>query len=250
MIKTENFFVYGRNPVIESAKLQSNSVSKIFIKNSIPPNSYSDLTALIKANRIPFVTVPEKKIEKLVGYVNHQGFVAQLTTIEYTDFFTWAEEIDLSKNPAVLLLDSIEDPHNFGAILRTAAAAGISAVIVPSQNQAPLNATVFKTSAGTAGRIPVIRVQTIQQGFKDLKLAGFTVLALDGSSDTTIWESQIDEPVAFVIGNEGRGVSDKLMKVVDGSLMLPMENDVESLNASVTAALVCYEWKRKKLSVE
>jgi 23S rRNA (guanosine2251-2'-O)-methyltransferase len=237
--------VYGRNPVIEIATSQAKTVSKIFIKNSIPPNSYTDLTSLTKANLIPLVTVPEKKIEKLVGHVNHQGFVAQLSTLEYTDFFNWIENVDLSQNPAVLLLDGIEDPHNFGAILRTAAAAGMSAVIVPSEYQAPLNATVFKTSAGTAGRIPVIRVQNTVQGFKDLKLAGFKIFALDGNSNTTIWESELNEPVAFIIGNEGRGVSGKLMKMADDTLMLPMENEVESLNASVTAALVCYEWKRQ-----
>ncbi len=250
MSKTENFYVYGRNPVVEVASTQGHSVSKIFVRNSIPPNSYSNLTDSIKANLIPIVTVPEKKLEQLVGKVNHQGFVAQLSKIEYTNFFSWVEEVDLSKNPAVLLLDGIEDPHNFGAILRTAAASGISAVIVPSQKQAPLNATVFKTSAGTAGRIPVIRVQTTQQGFKDLKLAGFSILALDSSSNTSIWDSEIDSPVAFIIGNEGRGVSSKLMKMVDDTIMLPMENNVESLNASVTAALVCYEWKRKKLIVK
>lgn len=245
MSNSDNFYVFGRNPVIEAATSQAKTISKIYIRNSIPPNSYSDLTAHTKANLIPIVTVPEKKIEKLVGNVNHQGFVAQISNLEYTDFFDWIEHIDLSSNPGVLLLDGIEDPHNFGAILRTAAAAGIAAVIVPSQYQAPLNATVFKTSAGTAGRIPVIRVQNSVQGFKDLKLAGFKIFALDSASKSTIWDTKFEEPIAFIIGNEGRGVSSKLMKKVDGTLMLPMENNVESLNASVTAALICYEWKRK-----
>jgi len=247
MPKTENFYVYGRKPVEEIVQSRGSSVSKIFVKNSIPPNSYSNLTSLTKANSIPIVTVPEKKIESLVGRASHQGFVAQLTKLEYTSFFNWIEEIDLQQNPAVLLLDGIEDPHNFGAILRTAAAAGVSAVIVPSQNQAPLNATVFKTSAGTAGRIPVIRVQTTMQGFKDLKLAGFEIYALDGNAEFTVWDTIFKSPVAFVIGNEGRGVSSKLMKSADGIVKLPMENNVESLNASVTAALVCYEWKRKRI---
>lgn len=246
MSKSENFYVYGRNPVEELAKTRSNSVSKIFVKNSIPPNSYANLTATIKANSVPLVTVPENKILKLVGSVNHQGFVAQLTKLEYENFYDWIEEQELSKNPAVLLLDGIEDPHNFGAILRSAAASGISAVIVPSQNQAPLNATVFKTSAGTAGRIPVIRVQTTMQGYKDLKLAGFTIFAMDGNSNTSMWDVDFEGPVAFVIGNEGRGVSKGLMKKVDQTLFIPMINSVESLNASVTAALISYEWQRKK----
>lgn len=245
MSKTGNFYVYGRNSVVEIVTNKAKTVNKIFVKNSIPPNSYSNLITSTKENLIPLVTVPEKKLEKIVGRVNHQGFVAQITNLEYLDFYSWIEEINLASYPGVLLLDGIEDPHNFGAILRTAAAAGMAAVIVPSQHQAPLNATVFKTSAGTAGRIPIIRVQNSVQGFKDLKLAGFKVYALSSDSDKAIWELQVNEPTAFVIGNEGRGISNKLMKMVDYTLMLPMENNVESLNASVTAALVCYEWKKK-----
>jgi 23S rRNA (guanosine2251-2'-O)-methyltransferase len=245
MSKTGNFYVYGRNSVVEIVTNKAKTVNKIFVKNSIPPNSYSNLITSTKENLIPLVTVPEKKLEKIVGRVNHQGFVAQITNLEYLDFYSWIEEINLASYPGVLLLDGIEDPHNFGAILRTAAAAGMAAVIVPSQHQAPLNATVFKTSSGTAGRIPIIRVQNTVQGFKDLKLAGFKVYALSSDSDKAIWELQVNEPTAFVIGNEGRGISNKLMKMVDYTLMLPMENNVESLNASVTAALVCYEWKKK-----
>ncbi len=245
MSKSGNFYVYGRNSVVEVVTNKAKTINKIFVKNSIPPNSYSDLITIAKENLIPLVTVPEKKLEKIVGRVKHQGFVAQITSLEYLDFYSWIEEINLASYPGVLLLDGIEDPHNFGAILRTAAAAGMAAVIVPSQHQAPLNATVFKTSAGTAGRIPVIRVQNSTQGFKDLKLAGFKVYALSSDSKKAIWELQVNEPTAFVIGNEGRGISNKLMKMIDSSLMLPMENNVESLNASVTAALVCYEWKKK-----
>lgn len=247
MSNSENFYIYGRKPVEELAENNSNSVNKVFIKNSIPPNSYKNLSATLKANSIPFVTVPEKKLESLVGNVNHQGFVAQRSELEYTNFFDWVETIDLRNNPAVFLLNGIEDTHNFGAILRTAAAAGIAAVVVPSHNQAPLNATVFKTSAGTAGRIPVIRVQDSNQAFKDLKLAGFEIIALDGQATTSLWEVDFNAPSAFVIGNEGRGIDKRILKNSDQTLMLPMENEVESLNASVTAALIAYEWKRKRL---
>jgi 23S rRNA (guanosine2251-2'-O)-methyltransferase len=188
------------------------------------------------------------KLSNLVGRVNHQGFVAQISQIEYQNFFDWVQTLDLSGNPAVLLLDGIEDPHNMGAILRTAAAAGISAVIIPTQHQAPVNATVFKTSAGTAGRIPVIRVHDTNQGFKDLKLAGFKLAALEMNTDKTVWDADFDSPTAFIIGNEGRGVSKSLIKKCDVLLNIPMEHNVESLNASVTAALISYEWKRRRQS--
>ncbi|MFV1883585.1 MAG: 23S rRNA (guanosine(2251)-2'-O)-methyltransferase RlmB [Balneola sp.] len=247
MPKTENFFIYGKKPVEEALSARANQLDKIFVKNSISPSSYKNLSKTALVNRVPMVTVPDAKIFNLVGRVNHQGFVAQMSNIEYSNFFDWIETQDLNKKPAVLLLDGIEDPHNLGAILRTAAAAGLEAVIVPTQNQVPVNATVFKTSAGTAGRIPIIRVHDTNQGFKDLKLAGFSVIGLDGSAHTNMWEADFEKPVAFLIGNEGKGISKNLIKQCDDLIKFPMEHNVESLNASVSAALVSYEWKRRRL---
>lgn len=246
MSKTENFFVYGKKPIEEALDERAKHIDKIFIKNSISPNSYKNISDIAIANKIPLVTVPDVKLLNLVGKVNHQGFVALISQIEYVNFFDWLEHIDLSTNPAILLLDGIEDPHNLGAILRTSAAAGIHGIIVPTQNQSPVNATVFKTSAGTAGKIPIIRVHDTNQGFKDLKLAGFSIVGLDASAEHDIWETTFDKPVAFLIGNEGRGISKNLMNNCDGLIKFPMENNVESLNASVSAALVSYEWKRQR----
>jgi 23S rRNA (guanosine2251-2'-O)-methyltransferase len=108
----------------------------------------------------------------------------------------------------------------------------------------------MKTSAGTAGKIPIIRVHDTNQGIKDLKLAGFKLVALNASAKKTLWQETFDSPTAFIIGNEGRGVHPATLKKCDKIVMLPMQNQVESLNASVTAALVAYEWQRRKLIVE
>ena len=246
MTKSENIFIYGRNPIIEALINRPNEVEKIFIKSSIQVNSIDGLSDLISENSIPVSKVPQVKIQNLVGRVNDQGIVALLSQIRYTDYFEWISELDLSSNPGVLFLDGIEDPHNFGAILRTAAASGIAAVIVPTQKQSPVNATVFKTSAGTAGRIPIIRVHDINQGIKDLKLAGFEIFALDGNSGNSFWETKFDKPSAFLIGNEGDGLKQQAIKKASKTLQIPMNNSVESLNASVSAALICYEWARGK----
>lgn len=246
MTKSENIFIYGRNPIIEALINRPNEVEKIFIKSSIQVNSIEGLPDLISENSIPVSKVPQVKIQNLVGRVNDQGIVALLSQIRYTDYFEWVSELDLSSNPGVLFLDGIEDPHNFGAILRTAAASGIAAVIVPTQKQSPVNATVFKTSAGTAGRIPIIRVHDINQGIKDLKLAGFEIFALDGNSGSSFWETKFDKPSAFLIGNEGDGLKQQAITKASKTLQIPMSNSVESLNASVSAALICYEWARGK----
>lgn len=246
MPKSENFFIYGRNPVEEALQNRPNEVDKVFVKNNIKANTYQNINDLALENEVPLVKVPGAKIYNLVGKVNDQGFVAQLSAAKYTNFFDWVETLILSKNPAVLLLHGIEDPHNFGAILRSAAAAGIEAVIIPMQNQAPVNATVFKTSAGTAGRIPIIRVHNLNQGLKDLKATGFSIVGLDGNAPQTLWEADLDRPIAFLIGNEGEGIHPENLKRCDSLVKIPMENNVESLNASVSAALVCYEWVRRK----
>jgi 23S rRNA (guanosine2251-2'-O)-methyltransferase len=248
MSKSENIYIYGRNPIIEALTDRPNEVEKVFIKSSIQLNTIDGLSELISKNSVPVSKVPQVKIQNLVGRVNDQGIVALLSKTSYTDYFDWVSNVDLLSNPAVLFLDGIEDPHNFGAILRTAAAAGISAVIVPTQKQSPVNATVFKTSAGTAGKIPIIRVHDVNQGIKDLSLAGFDIIALDGKSKNSIWEAEFDAPTAFMIGNEGRGLDQKIIKKASKTLNIPMSNNVESLNASVSAALVSYEWARNKRS--
>lgn len=248
MSNTDNFFIYGRNPVEEALKDRPHEVDKIFVKNNIKASTYQDIKELAYQNEVPLVKVPGAKIYGLVGKVNDQGFVAQISAAKYTGFYDWAETLILSQNPAVLLLHGIEDPHNFGAILRSAAAAGINAVIIPMQNQAPVNATVFKTSAGTAGRIPIIRVHNLNQGLKDLKATGFDIIGLDGSAKQELWEADLDRPIAFMIGNEGEGILPENLKRCDSLVKIPMENNVESLNASVSAALVSYEWKRRRFA--
>src|SRR5690554_4690371 len=245
----KNIYIYGRKPILEALQQRPEEIEKIFIKNSIQPSSISEITDLISENLIPISKVPQVKIENLVGRVNDQGFVALLSIVKYTDLYEWLETLDQSNNPAVLLLDRIEDPHNLGAILRTAAAAGISAVLVSGQGQAPVNATVFKTSAGTAGRIPIIRVHDSNQAIKDLTAAGFEVVALAGNAEKTIWEKEFTKPIAFLIGSEGSGIDKNVLKKCDDTITLPMVNDVESLNASVSAALVSYEWKRRQLKL-
>lgn len=246
MSKSDNIYIYGRNPIIEALMNRPNAVEKVFIKSSIQLNSIEGLADLISKNSVPVSKVPQIKIQNLVGRVNDQGIVALLSQITYTNFFDWVTEVDLNSNPAVVFLNGIEDPYNFGAILRSAVAAGISAVIVPTQKQSPVNATVFKTSSGTAGRIPIIRVHDTNQGLKDLALAGFEICAIDGNSTTNFWDAEFNKPIAFLIGNEGEGIDKKVLKKASSTLRIPMVNNVESLNASVSAALICYEWARKK----
>ncbi len=246
MSRSDNIFIYGRNPIVEALSHRPSEVEKIFLRNNLQLNTVEELQKMATKHSIPVSKVPQQKIQRLVGRVNDQGIVALLSKIKYTDYFEWIQNIDISSAPAVLLLDGIEDPYNFGAILRTASAAGMSAVIVPTQKQAPVNAAVFKTSAGTAGRIPIIRVHDVNQGIKDLRNTGFEIVALHGNAASDLWEVDMSTPTAFLIGNEGNGLDQKIIQKSTKSIRIPMQNQVESLNASVSAGLVCYEWMRRK----
>ncbi len=244
-MKENNEYIYGRNPVEELLKTNPEQIEKIFLRKCIKKHSLSYILTAASDNRIPVADVPGSKLFDMVGRVNDQGIVAAVSQAEYTEFEDWLETVQPDADTAILLLDEIEDPHNFGAILRTAAAAGISAVIVAKHRQAPVNATVFKTSAGTAGRIPIVRAVNLNQAILTLKENSFWIAGLDMDGDL-LWDQNFDMPMAFVIGNEGRGLRKKTSEHCDFLLSIPMQNRVESLNASVSAALVCYEWRRQR----
>ena len=242
-----NEFIYGRNPVEELLQNRADEVEKIYLNRKLNKQSFSTTHTLASNNRVPVVEVPGSKLYELVGRVNDQGIVAAVSQIQYEEFEDWLERIEPDQNTGILLLDEIEDPHNFGAILRTAAASGLDAVIVPKHRQAPVSAAAYKTSAGTAGRIPIVRAVNLNQAILKLKDNKFWIAGLDMDGDSLLWEQTFDVPMAFVIGNEGRGMRQKTGEHCDFLLSIPMFNGVESLNASVSAALVCYEWRRQKM---
>ena len=248
MSDNNNIYIYGRNPIEEALNTEGDRIEKIFVRDSISDSQLSEIFELASQYRIPISHVPGSKLYELVGDVSDQGVVAVRSEVAYQDFGNWLDSIDTSTYPAILLMDEIEDPGNLGAILRTAAAAGISAVLVPKHRQAPVNATVYKTSAGTAGRIPVVRVGNLNQAIMKLKDEGFWIGGLDMNGDQELWDLEVDRPLAFVIGNEGSGISQKTLEHCDYKIKIPMDNEVESLNASVSAGLVCYEWRRKHQS--
>ncbi len=241
-----NIYIYGRNSVREALQNEAKKVEKIFVRDSVHDSQLPDIFETASQHNIPISHVPGSKLYDLVGSVNDQGVVALMSEADYYDFGEWLDSIDTSTYPAILLLDEIEDPGNFGAMLRTAAAAGISAVLVPKHRQAPVNATVYKTSAGTAGRIPIVRAGNLNQAILKLKDEGFWIGGLNMNGNQSLWDLEVDRPLAFVVGNEENGISQKTLEHCDYQFSIPMENNVESLNVSVSAALLCYEWNRKQ----
>jgi 23S rRNA (guanosine2251-2'-O)-methyltransferase len=244
---THDFYIYGRNAVIEQLRNNPKNLKRILIKDGLKDRVLDEIRKLAQAGRVAVQPTDEKEIAKILkDDVAHQGVIALSKPFEYTSFDEWVATADMTKLPTVLILDHIQDVSNLGAIIRSATGAGVDAVIVAELNQAPITSAVYKTSAGTVGRIPVIQVGNLNQTIEKLKKKGFWVAGLGMEGATNYWEYTFDTPTAIVIGNEGDGMREKTGEHCDVILSIPMMNQVESLNASVSSALVCYEIMRQR----
>ena len=242
---TENL-IYGRNPVEEQFHHYPDRVVKLFIRENLRGAKVDQLLKAAKEHRIPVQRVPGKKLYEMVGKVNDQGMVAQVSPVTFVELQDWLESIDLTTHPAVLILDEIEDTHNFGAIIRSAAASGIDGIIIGKHRQAPVNASVIKTAAGTAQHVPMIRVTNLNQSIIELKEAGFWIMGLDQNGDQSYWKADYNLPLGMVLGNENKGIRQKTLEHCDFKIFIPMPGPTESLNVSVSSALLCYERLRQK----
>jgi 23S rRNA (guanosine2251-2'-O)-methyltransferase len=243
-----DFYIYGRNAVIEQLLHHPNTLKRIFLREDIRDGE--TVRTLAAKHRIPVIATNEKEIKKLLkDDVVHQGVLALSRPFEYANFDQWLGGLDMDSQPTALILDHIQDVSNLGAIIRTATAAGVAGIIVAELNQAPITSAVYKTSAGTVGRVPIIQVGNVNQAIEKLKKARFWIYGLamaDGGGATDLWQTTFDSATALVIGGEGEGVREKTKEHCDMIVSIPMEHSVESLNASVSAALVCYEIMRQR----
>lgn len=244
---TKDFYIYGRNAILEKLTHDPKSLKKISIKESAVQSNFAEITKLATKNHIPVNFLTEKEITKLLeDEVIHQGIIALSKPFPYAHFDTWLHAIDMNTRPTVLILDHIQDVSNLGAIIRSATASGASAIIVAELNQAPVTGAVYKTSAGTVGKIPLIQVGNINQIIEKLKKAGFWIVGLGMGGSTDVWQYTFDTPTVVVVGGEGDGMRAKTQEHCDTVISIPMKNDVESLNASVSTALVLYEIMRQR----
>lgn len=240
-----NDIIAGRNPVMEAIR-SGRSIESILVAKGERSGSVVAIIAKAKQKNIPVKDVDSKKLDFLAKGVNHQGIVAQCAVKEYStleDIFALAEERE--ESPFIIVLDKIEDPHNLGAIIRTAECAGAHGVIIPERRSAGLSYTVEKTSAGALEYMPVVRVKNISAVLQKLKDKGIWVYGadMDGEHYKKI---NFDGAVALVIGNEGKGISPLVAKDCDVIVSLPMKGKINSLNASVAAGILMYEIADKR----
>ena len=236
---TDGSIILGRNPVIESLKA-GKLIDSIYV-NSEAGGSISLICRLAKEKGIVIKQVNEQKLNKMANGASHQGVIAMTACAEYVDI---QDILDIAKEknepPFIIICDEIEDPHNLGAIIRTAEASGAHGVIIPKRRSASLNHTVYKTSAGAAAWVPVARVSNLSQAVDTLKENGVWIYGTDSSGEDYNNVS-FDGAVGLVIGSEGFGMSRLLKEKCDFLLRLPMVGKITSLNASVAGGIFMYE---------
>ncbi len=249
---SKDFYIYGKHVIAEALRSNPGSLKRVYIRESGKQSGYDEIRVLAKKHGVAVSDTTEKQINQWLGDdVNHQGVIALSKPFDYHTLNDYLETVNDDDQQTVLILDHIMDVANIGAMIRSAAGMGVNAIIVAELNQAPVTSAVFKTSAGTVGKIPIIQVGNINQCIEILKEKRFWVVGLSshdqaGRSAMHVWDYQFDTHAAIVIGNEGAGVREKTLEHCDTILQIPMENDVESLNASVTAGIVCYEIMRQR----
>ncbi|MFV0559936.1 MAG: 23S rRNA (guanosine(2251)-2'-O)-methyltransferase RlmB [Enterococcus sp.] len=235
----EDNFVFGHHATVEA--LQQGRGNKLFLQEDAHGEKIDELKQLAKEQSVPVKWVPKQKLDTMSDHGVHQSMVLAITPYEYLDLSELIHQAkEKTDTPFFLILDSLEDPHNFGSILRTADASGVDGVIIPKHRAVGITPVVTKTSTGAVEYIPIARVTNLSQAIQTLKEENFWIFGTDmQGTDFRQWNAK--GAIALIIGNEGRGMSPGLKKEVDELLTIPMVGHVQSLNASVAAGLLMYQ---------
>lgn len=236
--------VYGVHAVTES--LEANTGNKLYIQDDLRGKNVDAIKVLAAEKKVSISWTPKKTLSDMTGGAVHQGFVLRVSEFAYSELSVIMDKAELEENPLVLILDGLNDPHNFGSILRTADATQVTGVIIPKHRAVGVTPVVAKTSTGAVEHIPIARVTNLSQTLDKLKEAGFWVFGTDmDGTPSHKWNTA--GKVALIIGNEGKGISANIKKQVDEMITIPMSGHVQSLNASVAVAVLMYEVYRNRL---
>lgn len=226
-------YIYGKNTVMNAIIHRDNLLEVILCENFKDEKIKNE----IKKSKVKCSIKSLKEITHLVGNVNHQGIIAAVKDFAYLNLEQLLEKVDGVNNPTIAILDGIEDPHNFGAIIRSADAFGIDGMIIAKNNQVKVNGTVAKVSTGATQYVPIAMVTNLNQTILTLKEKGFWIVASDGSATMDYRQVDYQMKTGLIIGSEGFGISKLLLRNSDFIVKIPMIGHVNSLNASVASAL-------------
>lgn len=245
-MRYEEFTIEGRNAVIEAYRA-GRPIDKLFLQDGCQDGPIMTIRREAKKQDTPVKYVSRERLDQLSETGKHQGVIAYAAAYEYAEVEDILEAArEKGEPPFLFLLDNIEDPHNLGAIIRTANLAGAHGVIIPKNRAAGLTAVVAKTSAGALNFTPVARVTNLAKTIGDLKKEGIWFVCAD-MGGTRMYDLNLKGPIGLVIGNEGEGVGRLVREKCDMIASIPMKGDIDSLNASVAAGVLAYEIVRQRL---
>lgn len=238
-------FVFGTRAVMEAIK-KGRNIDKILIKKGLNNDLFRELQVLIEENNLSVQSVPVEKINR-VTRKNHQGVIAFISPIVFDNIENVLPGIyETGKDPLLLILDHITDVRNFGAIVRSAECAGVHAIIIPEKGMARIGADAVKTSAGALHHLPICKANNLYSTIQFLIESGIHIVASTEKGNKLYTETDFNCPVGIVMGSEETGVSQQILNIADEKLQIPILGEIESLNVSVSAALMIYEAVRQR----
>lgn len=241
----ETEYIYGIRAVLEAIRA-GEVPERIYMQHGLKGTLFRELEQEARKHRFNIQFVPRERLNRFPNE-NHQGVVATVSPIRYQDYRELIETIAQSaENPVFLLLDGVSDVRNLGAIIRTAACAGVNALILPASGSAPINANTVKTSAGGVFHLPIGRTPHLKDAVYYLQAVGIPVLAATEKAKDSVYESDLTGPFALLMGSEGKGISPAILKMTDQQLRLPMKGEIASLNVSVACGVILYEMVRQR----
>ena len=237
--------IYGRHPVVDALR-SGTPIEKVMLQQGIRGEMEKELRHLCRDENVLLQVVPKERLNKIVRG-NHQGVIALQALIRYYRLEDVLPGIyERSETPLIVLLDGVTDVRNFGAIARTAEASGAHALVIPQKNSAQINAEAMKTSAGALATIPVCRESSLIAAIEFLQLSGIKVLASSLEATKPLYELDLRQPAAFILGAEGEGISPAVARAADEQFVIPQKGTTDSFNVSVAAGMMLYEAMRQR----
>ena len=238
-------FIFGIRPVLEAIRA-GKEIDKVLVRQNMTGDLSVELMTELRRNKLNIQYVPAEKLDKITNR-NHQGVVAYISPVSYANLENVVmSAFDEGKSPIVVLLDGITDVRNFGAIARTCECAGVTAIVIPETNSARITEDAIKTSAGALYNIPVCREKNLVDSVLFLQQSGFKVYAATEKTENVVYDEDFSHPTALIMGAEDLGVSKTMQKRADKLVKIPMYGKTESLNVSVSTAVLVYEVVRQQ----
>jgi len=247
MDREQNQFIFGVNPVLEKLKVSPRDVMELMIVRGKPRPALRSIEEAAKSQGLPIRYLESGELDRIAGDSKHQGVVAKVDSYSYGQFDSLLQGLPSSApQDWILCLDGIQDPRNFGALLRCAEGAGIRHVVIPKDRSVGVTPTVIKSSAGAAHYEKIYRVSNLRRAILALKDKGYWVVGLDGRAQESLYEKVYPEKLAVVLGSEGKGIRPLILQECDFVVSIPMRGKIASLNVAVAGGIFLYELLRRK----